>query len=99
MRKRKLGIGILVLVVSLFVISVPCVLAQSFNFCNGNFDNDQDVDGTDAATFKSDFGRSVFEEPCPPDGWAPVPITGQKTIHYNEDDGYYQMGMNVEKYY
>ncbi len=28
--------------------------------CEGNFDNDQDCDGTDAATFKLDFGRSQF---------------------------------------
>ena len=32
--------------------------------CEGNFDSDQDVDGTDAATFKADFGRSVFKTPC-----------------------------------
>ena len=33
--------------------------------CEGNFDADQDVDGTDAARFKSDFGRSTFRDPCP----------------------------------
>ena len=33
--------------------------------CEGNFDFDQDVDGTDAARFKSDFGRSAFSNPCP----------------------------------
>ena len=32
--------------------------------CEGNFDNDQDQDGSDAATFKVDFGRSVFVDPC-----------------------------------
>ncbi len=32
--------------------------------CEGNFDNDQDCDGTDAATFKLDFGRSIFKDPC-----------------------------------
>ena len=32
--------------------------------CEGNFDGDQDCDGTDAATFKSDFGRSFFSNPC-----------------------------------
>ena len=26
--------------------------------CEGNFDDDLDVDGTDASTFKMDFGRS-----------------------------------------
>jgi hypothetical protein len=32
--------------------------------CEGNFDGDQDCDGTDAATFKADFGRSIFQRPC-----------------------------------
>jgi len=32
--------------------------------CEGNFDCDEDCDGTDAATFKADFGRSPFREPC-----------------------------------
>ncbi len=34
--------------------------------CEGNFNcaADQDVDGSDAATFKADFGRSVIVEPC-----------------------------------
>ena len=30
--------------------------------CNGNFDCDQDVDGTDAAKFKEDFGRNQYSE-------------------------------------
>lgn len=32
--------------------------------CEGNFDDDEDCDGTDAATFKVDFGRSTFDNPC-----------------------------------
>jgi hypothetical protein len=32
--------------------------------CEGNFDCDQDCDGTDAALFKIDFGRSGFSDPC-----------------------------------
>jgi hypothetical protein len=32
--------------------------------CEGNFDCDEDCDGTDAAKFKVDFGRSSFENPC-----------------------------------
>jgi hypothetical protein len=32
--------------------------------CEGNFDCDEDCDGTDAATFKLDFGRSAFFTPC-----------------------------------
>jgi hypothetical protein len=32
--------------------------------CEGNFDGDLDVDGTDASTFKTDFGRSKLIHPC-----------------------------------
>ena len=32
--------------------------------CEGNFDGDLDVDGTDASTFKGDFGRSKLVNPC-----------------------------------
>ena len=40
---------------------------QTTGPCNGNFDCDQDVDGTDAAVFKEDFDRSPFKNPCTPD--------------------------------
>ena len=33
--------------------------------CEGDFDCDGDCDGTDAAKFKADFGRSTFGNPCP----------------------------------
>jgi hypothetical protein len=32
--------------------------------CEGNFDGDQDQDGSDAANFKTHFGRSPFFTPC-----------------------------------
>ena len=32
--------------------------------CAGDFDGDEDQDGTDAATFKSDFGRGGYNSPC-----------------------------------
>ena len=32
--------------------------------CEGNFDSDSDVDGSDGLVFKMDFGRSHFNEPC-----------------------------------
>ena len=32
--------------------------------CEGNFDCDSDVDGSDARLFKLDFGRSTFLNPC-----------------------------------
>ena len=53
------------------------------NFCEGLADYDQDVDGSDASIFKSHFGRSLFKNPCPPNGPAPVPKTGQTTCYDN----------------
>jgi hypothetical protein len=32
--------------------------------CEGNFDGDLDQDGSDAFTFKQDFGRGRFNNPC-----------------------------------
>ena len=32
--------------------------------CEGNFNCDADVDGSDAFTFKQDFGRSIILNPC-----------------------------------
>ena len=37
----------------------------SDNHCNGDFDCDHDVDGSDAMLFKVDFGRSIFSNSCP----------------------------------
>ena len=71
---------VLVLVGIVFLLSTAFVFAQEF--CEGNFDFDQDQDGTDAFAFKTDFGRSPFRAPCPVDGPAPVSQTGQ-TICYN----------------
>ena len=39
------------------------VLAAAMN-CEGNFDCDQDQDGSDAFDFKADFGRSSILNPC-----------------------------------
>ena len=33
-------------------------------YCEGNFDCDGDQDGSDAFTFKVDFGRSSYDHPC-----------------------------------
>ena len=32
--------------------------------CEGNFDDDENVDGSDASVFKSDFGRGTYNNPC-----------------------------------
>ena len=90
---KKVLAGAVIIVVSLFVMSTSMVLAQRLA-CEGNFDCDQDVDGTDAAVFKSDFGRSPFLNPCPacPPS-APVPKTGQKASYATGDDGDLEKGV------
>jgi hypothetical protein len=59
----------------------------SINYCEGDFDYDRDVDGTDAAVFKSDFGRSGVINACPVDGPAAVQKTWQTTSYATGDDG------------
>ena len=46
-------------------LSVSPVFSQPIDYCEGNFDNDADQDGSDAFVFKSDFGRSSLLDPCP----------------------------------
>ncbi len=93
---------VLVLFSILFLFSSAFVFAQ--DLCEGNFDFDQDQDGTDAFTFKTDFGRSIFGDPCPPSGPAPIEKTGETTCYADESpwdeidcagtgrDGDFQMG-------
>ena len=71
---KRMTISVLVVVAFMFSLSVSNVLAQ--DICEGNFDCDQDVDGTDAAVFKSDFGRSQFSNPCPTCQENPCPCPG-----------------------
>ena len=84
------------------ILLVPLTTSAQ-DFCEGNFDYDDDQDGSDAFTFKTDFGRSSFGNPCPPDGPAPVEKTGL-TVCADEDgnprdcagtgeDGEFQMGV------
>ena len=49
----------------LLLFTATPVMAQPVDYCEGDFDNDLDQDGTDASVFKSDFGRSSFNDPCP----------------------------------
>lgn len=81
----------------MFLLSAPYVMAQcdpNNPPCEGDFDCDCDVDGSDAAGFKSDFGRSGFNFPCPPClGPAPVPKTGMTTSEGTGDDGDLERGV------
>lgn len=83
-------LGILVAVGCIILLSggnaiAGCYPDNNNPSCEGNFDYDCDVDGTDAAVFKSHFGRSGFKNPCPSAGPAPVPRTGQ-TFSYSPGD-------------
>lgn len=60
------------LLLCIVMVPVSTVFAQP---CEGNFDCDQDVDGSDAAVFKQDFGRSPFFEPCDTCIDSPCPCT------------------------
>lgn len=82
----------LVVVTYLVLFTSTSVLAQ-VDFCEGNFDFDQDVDGGDAFTFKQNFGRSALKNPCPPDGPALAQKTGQITLYETGDDGDLKRGM------
>ncbi len=46
-------------------VLVPSIdYANARTYCEGNFDNDLDIDGADASKFKTDFGRSLLFWPC-----------------------------------
>ena len=62
---KRLMIVLAIAAVLMFFLSVPVIMAQPTDYCEGNFDNDLDQDGTDAFVFKSDFGRSSLLDPCP----------------------------------
>jgi hypothetical protein len=78
----------------LLMFSALNVMAQ--DFCQGDFDDDSDVDADDVTTFLEHFGRSQFNNPCPPDGPAPVPKTGQTTSYATGDDGDYLWGVKFK---
>ena len=71
------------LVLLTLLVLVP-VSTSAQDFCEGNFDYDDNVDGSDATVFKEHFGRGGYNNPCPPDGPAPVQKTGQ-TQCWNEN--------------
>ena len=47
---------------SYYTVNPQC--GDACDECEGNFDCDQDQDGTDAFTFKQDFGRGPLQDPC-----------------------------------
>jgi len=72
---KKILAGALIVVVSLFILSAPNVLAQLP--CTADFNCDQDVDGGDVEEFLNQFGRSQYSDPCPE---SPCPISCEGTL-------------------
>ena len=68
---------------------------DTVTFCRGLADYDSDVDANDVAAFLAHFGRSQFNNPCPPDGPTPVPQTGQLTSYATGDDGDLERGVSL----
>lgn len=66
--------------------------------CEGNFDGDEDQDGLDAFTFKVDFGRSTFLNPCTPDNPCngnfdcDEDVDGANAFTFKEDFGRSRLG-------
>ena len=81
----------LISIAVILLLSSFTVYAQ--DFCNGDHDFDGDCDSDDVTTFLADFGRSQYNNPCPPDGPTPVPKTGQTTSYATGDDGDLQRGV------
>jgi hypothetical protein len=81
----------LILIAMVVLFSASISVAQTF--CKGDFTYDGDVDANDVTTFLEHFGRSIFSNPCPPDGPAPVQKTGQTTSYYEGDDGGVEKGV------
>jgi len=87
--KRGLLVWAMVLLFgSMCFVRIPDVIAGSP--CEGDFNYDGDVDGSDLAVFAADFGRTD----CPVAGPAPVEKTGQtKCYILLGDDGFFKKGV------
>ena len=88
---NKFVVAVVLVVAFVFSLSTSPVLAQELDYCEGDFDCDGDCDGTDAAEFKTDFGRSNFQNPCPA-CTIDIPKTGQLFSYATGDDGDLEIG-------
>jgi hypothetical protein len=89
LRREKMKGKVFVVVACLLMLSVPSVMAEGP--CTADFDCTQTVDADDVTEFLNQFGRSIYNDPCPdcydspcPCTPAPVPKTGQ-TLCYDSD--------------
>lgn len=85
---KKLMLSVMVILLLLLSTSI-----SSFAGCEGDFDNDGDVDGSDLATFAADFGKTDCEvQPA-----IGLPKTGQTISYEIGDDGHLQNGVSWPK--
>jgi len=85
MKGREFFVKAIVLLTCLFTLSLSTSWALP---CNGDFNGDGDVDGSDACLFKWDFFRIDCTGTL-----ASVPKTGQVTSYYPKDDGDLEEGV------
>ena len=89
--KGKVLVQGLVLLTSLMMLSATHVLAQ--DFCQGDFNYNGSVAADDVTVFLENFGRSPFNNPCPPDGPAPISKSGQGASASPGDNGDLETGV------
>ena len=82
----------LVFITMVVLLSSPIALAQ--DFCQGDFNYNGNVAAEDVTVFLQHFGRSQYNNPCPPDGPAPAVWSGQMTSYATRDDGHLQKGVH-----
>ena len=78
-------VKVLALVSVLLMLSAPNAMAQ--DFCDNDINYDGVVNPGDTNLLFENFPRSPLQNPCPPDGPAPVPKTGQTASYATGDDG------------
>jgi len=82
---------VLAVIAVLFMLSAPTVMAQ--DFCINDLNYDGVVNPADTNILFENFPRNPLQNPCPPDGPAPVPKTGQTTSYATGDDGDLECGV------
>ena len=85
MKTKLLAIVAVLFLMSTSTVGAACYPDSGEPPCNGNFDYDCDVDSDDVDEFLLNFGRSQYNTPCPSNGPAPVPKTGQTYCYIWED--------------
>ena len=56
---------ILAIAAVVFMLSASSIMAQPGNMCEDDYNLDNNMDAQDVAKFLEDFGRSIFNNPCP----------------------------------